>query len=116
MDDKKLETFIECLENSTTEEDILDNLTKIVKGFSICKYKSRVLSNPYFKSLLPDVKEIVYKEIQTYRDSIKHEIAEIENELNNPSNKSLDKLKSLKRDCVSLLYEIDQKEKDLRDL
>jgi hypothetical protein len=113
---QKLEMIIECLEQSTSEEDILDNLTKIVKGFNIYQYENRVLSNPYFKSLIPDVKNIVAKEIQFYRDSIKEEIEEIDKELNNSQNKFEDKLKSLRRDCVSLLYEIEEREKDLKNL
>lgn len=113
---EKLEMFIECLEQSTTEEDILDNLTKIVKGFSVNQYKNRVLSNPYFKSLIPDVKSVVSKEIEFYRDSIREEIEEIDKELDNPENKFSDKLKSLRRDCVSLLYEIDEREKELKKL
>ena len=49
-----------------------------------------------------------------FKDSIKEEISEIDNELKNPNNsKSFDKLKSLRRDCVSLLYEIEQREKDI---
>jgi gas vesicle protein len=116
METEKLESIIECLEQSTTEEDILDNLMKIVRGFSVSQYKGIVLSNPYFKSLIPDIKTVIYEEIKFYRDSIKEEIEEIEKELNNSENKYADKLKSLKRDCVSLLYEIDQREKDLREL
>lgn len=113
---EKLEVIIECLEQSTTEKDILENLTKIVKGFSVSQYKSRILSNPYFKSLITDVKNTVSKDIEFYRESIKEEIEEIDKELSNSENKYVDKLKSLRRDCVSLLYEIDQREKDLRDL
>lgn len=118
MDNKEgeLESIIECLEQSTTEKDIMENLTKIVKGFGVSQYKSRILSNPYFKSLISDVKSIVSKDIEFYRESIKEEIEEIDKELSNSENKYLDKLKSLRRDCVSLLYEIDQRERDLRDL
>lgn len=113
---EKLESIIECLEQSTTEKDIMENLTKIVKGFSVSQYKNRILSNPYFKSLISDVKNIVSKDIKFYRESIKEEIEEIDKELSNSENKYIDKLKSLRRDCVSLLYEIDQRERDLRDL
>lgn len=113
---KNLELIIESLEQSTTEEDIIDNLMKIIKGFNIDQYKSRVLSNPYFKSLIPDVKDIILKDIQFYRDSIKEEIEEIDKELISSEDEYIDKLKSLRRDCVSLLYEIDQREKDIKTL
>lgn len=112
----KLENIIKCLDQSTTEKDILENLTKIVKGFSVDLYKSRILSNPYFKSLMPDVKKIVLEEIKFYRESIKEEIEEIEKELDDPENDDIDKLKSLKSDCVSLIKELDQREKELKQL
>ncbi len=113
---ENLELIIELLEKSTTEEDIMDNLMKIIKGFNIDLYKDRILSNPYFKSLVPDVKDNIYKEIEYYRESIKGEIIEIEKELTKSENENSNKLKSLKRDCISLLYEIDQREKDIRNL
>ena len=112
---EKLEIIFETLDKSTTEEDILHNLTKIVKGFSIDQYKNRVLSNPYFKSLIPDIKSIIYKELQFYKESINDEIKEIDKELNG-DNSFPDKLKSLRRDCISLLYEIEKREKELDQL
>ena len=111
---EKLNLMIENLETSRTEEDIVENLTKIVKNFNVNQYSEKVLSNPYFKSLIPDVKKIIFEEMKYFKDSIKEEISEIDNELKNPNNsKSFDKLKSLRRDCVSLLYEIEQREKDI---
>lgn len=112
---EKLNLMIENLETSRTEEDIVENLTKIVKNFSINQYSEKVLSNPYFKSLIPDVKKIILEEMNYFKDSIKEEITEIDNELKNPINSnSFDKLKSLRRDCVSLLYEIEQREKEIK--
>ena len=112
---EKLNLMIENLETSRTEEDIVENLTKIVKNFSINQYSEKVLSNLYFKSLIPDVKKIILEEMNYFKDSIKEEITEIDNELKNPINSnSFDKLKSLRRDCVSLLYEIEQREKEIK--
>lgn len=113
---ENLDLIIECLERSTTEKDIMENLTRIVKGFNVNQYKNRILSNPYFKSLILDVKNIVSKDIEFYRESIQEEIQEIDKELDNSENEYIDKLKSLRRDCVSLLYELDQRERDLREL
>ena len=113
---KKLEEVIDSLEKSTTEEEIVKNLTKIVKGFNVSLYKKIILSNPYYKSLISDVKDEVKKEISIIRESIVEEITEIDNEISKPDNKYLDKLKDLKRECVSLLYEIDEREKDINKL
>ncbi len=110
---KELEKVIEKLETSNTEEEIVRNLTKIVKGFSVPLYKNRILSNPYYKSLICDVKEEVRKEIDIIRESIVDEISAIDIELKRTDNKYFDKLKELKRECISLLYEIDERKKDI---
>lgn len=115
VSEKKLKLMIENLESSKTEEDILEHLTKIVKNFNVNQYSNKVLNNPYFKSLIPDVKKVIFKEMEFFKESIKEEIVEIDNELKNPNNsESFDKLKSLKRDCISLLYEIEQREKEIK--
>lgn len=113
---KELERVIEKLEKSTTEEEIVKNLTKIVKGYNVSLYKTRILSNPYYKSLIPDVKNEVRREISQIRESIIEEIEEIDKELNKSNNSYIDKLKELRRECVALLYEIDEREKDINHL
>lgn len=114
--EKELEKVIERLENSTTEEEIVKNLTKIVKGYNVSLYKNRILSNPYYNSLIPEVKIEVRKEILQIRESIVDEIKEIDKELSKSNNSYIDKLKELRRDCVALLYEIDEREKDINHL
>lgn len=113
---KDLEKVIENLETSKTEDEIVKNLTKIVKGFNVSLYKKRILSNPYYKSLIDDVKEEVHREIDIIRDSIVDEVLAIDNEIKRTDNKYLDKLNELKRDCISLLYEIDERKKDIDKL
>lgn len=113
---KELEKVIERLETSTTEDEIVKNLTKIVKGFNVSLYKNRILANPYYKSLILEVTDEVKKEISIIRESIVEEIDEIDKEISKTDNKYTDKLKELKRECVSLLYEIDEREKDINRL
>jgi len=115
MRSKELEKAIEKLQTSTTEEEIIKNLTKILKEFNVSLYKNLLLSNPYYKSLIVDVKEDVEKEILIIRESIVNEITEIDSEIRK-SNKHSDKLKELKRDCVALLYEIDERSKEIGKL
>ena len=56
---EEFERAIDNLRSSNTEDEILSNLTFIVKGFNISLYKEILLSNPYYKSLLEEVKEDV---------------------------------------------------------
>jgi hypothetical protein len=113
---KDFEKVIEKLENSTTEEEIVKNLTKIVKGYNVSLYKNRILSNPYYKSLIPDVKSEVRKEILQIRESIIDEIKEIDEEIGKSNNYYIEKLRELRRDFIALLYEIDDREKDINHL
>src|ERR1039457_1242169 len=103
MTDIEFKSIISRLEKSTTEEEIVKNLTNIVKGFNINSYKNIVLSNPYYKSLIIDVKEKVKIEISNIKETIINEISEIDREI---SKTNSCQLKDLKRECVSLLYEI----------
>ena len=114
MKSKELERVIEKLQTSTTEGEIIKNLTQLVKEFNVGLYKHLIISNPYYKSLIVDVKEDVRKEISIIRESIVSEITEIDGEIKKFSKKEkLDKLKELKRDCIALLYELDEREKDI---
>jgi hypothetical protein len=56
---EEFELAIDNLKYSKTEDEILSHLTFIVKGFNISLYKDILISNPYYKSLLEDVKEDV---------------------------------------------------------
>lgn len=113
---QKFEAIVEKLNQSETEEDIIEYLTRIVKGFSVDTYRDRILSNPYFKSLISDVKSNIQLEIKSIRESIKEEIEAIDVELRNSESEYSGKLRELRRECLSLLHELDQKEKDIKVL
>ena len=116
MKSKQFCEVIESLELSRTEDEIVKILTKIVKDFNINLYRNIILTNPYYKSLFVDVKENITREISIIRNSIVDEISEISKEIKNCNTNNVDKLKELKRDCVSLLYEINEREKDISRL
>ena len=106
---------LDKLKSAKTEEEILDHLVKIVKGFSFSMYKNLFDSNPYYKSILIDVKEVIIEDIEILKTTIKGEISIIDTELKN-GNKEVDKLKELRIDCELLLSELVSKEKMIRQL
>lgn len=113
---KDFNKIIKELKNSKTEEEILDHLIKMVKGFNLSEYNDIFQSNPYYKSLIPDIKPIIIKDISKIRKEIVNEIEKIDKDLKKVKNEDSDKLKELKRDCISLIYEIDEREKEINKL
>lgn len=113
-DTKEFEIIIKMLESSKTEDEILSHLTKIVKGFGINVYKDILLSNPYYKDLLKDVKQDVLMDISKLRTAITEEIEAISDEIK--KSKDSKKLEELRKDCMFLITEIDQKEKEIQSL
>jgi hypothetical protein len=104
------------LDDSRTEEDILKFLILLVKKFSFDKYKDIFYSNPYYRALLPDIKKDVFREILFLRDSLMAEVENIDNQLKIIDNPNSEKLKELKRDCISLIYEVDEKYREIDSL
>lgn len=101
--------------NAKTEDEIIEKLFKIVKSFGIDFYKNDVLSNPYFKSLLPEITDEVVQELKGLRKSLEDEISGIEEELEklkiveNKDKETIKKLKSLRTDCELLIAELDNR-------
>ena len=111
---EEFDSAIESLKSSKTEEEILTHLTFIVKGFDISLYKDILLSNPYYKDLLIDVREDVLFDLNKLKEEIKEEISSIEEIIKTDVDSS--KLKDLKGDCISLSYEIDRKISQIKSL
>jgi hypothetical protein len=111
-----IENLFDRLSKSTEEEEISDIILIIMKGFSVDTYRDVICKNPYYKSIAYDLKIKVFEEMAFYRNSIKNEITEIDNELVGSNNEYLKKLKSLRSDCVSLLNELSLRETDLKGL
>ena len=112
---EEFDLVLEKLNSHKTEEEILDTLVKIVKGFSVSMYKDLIENNPYYKSLMIDVKEIIIEDILVLKTTIQNEINIIDTELKN-GNKEVNKLKELRIDCELLLSELISKEEKIRQL
>jgi len=102
------------LESANTEEDITRQLTFIVKGFSVPMYKEMVLSNPYYKDLFIEIKEDVLLDLEKLKETINEEIKSINKELRKDLAPS--RLRELKDDCISLLYEVERKISEIKSI
>jgi hypothetical protein len=111
---EEFDIAVEELKSANTEEDITKQLTLIVKRFSVPMYKEMVLTNPYYKNLFVDIKEDVILDLENLKDAINEEMRSIEKEL----RKDLAplKLKELKDDCISLLYEVERKISEIESI
>lgn len=118
---KDYELILSDLKSAQNEEDVIENITKIIKGFSSDYYKNDLLENPYFKSLVPEIKETIMSELEDIKSSLREEIRAIEEELStlnkkgitSISDESISKLRELKKDCVVLIKELDDRLEDL---
>lgn len=120
---KDYERLLSELKSSQNEEEVLDNITKIIKGFSSDYYKNDLYENPYFKTFIPEVKEIIKSELEQLKDNLKDEISGINDEivkLNKTGitsdSESISKLKDLKTECIILIKELDDRIQDLKHL
>ena len=118
---EKYKNLYEILLTSQTEEEAFNNLKNILKQCSTNEYKKDITSNPFFKSLLPDVIESVYSDIKVLEESLYKELKNIDKELVKIENDKeffpqVKRLKELKRECISLIYEIDERKKELNSL
>ena len=113
--------LLEKLENSKTEDEVYSSLKQILKESSSQLYKNRILENPYFRSLIKEVREEVLNDISVIRSTIQSEVEAIDEEIVNllkrdKNDRHIQKFKELKRECISLIYEIDERRKDLLNL
>lgn len=115
--DINLDTILEELKNSFTEEDILKNLIQLVKLYKQEQYIEIIYSNPFYKSLIPDIQKEILEDLDRVAKSINDEISAIDGDLKKIGNKDSEKqLKSIKKDCLSLIYEIDERKKEIEML
>lgn len=119
--EENFSVLLEKLEDSKTEEEICLVLKRILKESNSSLYKDVILSNPYFKSLVVDIRNEVLSDIQLIRDALSEEIRSIDDEIikllsKDKNDRHIDKFKELKRECISLIYEIDERKRDLISL
>ena len=115
--DVNTDTILEELKNSFTEEDILKNLIQLVKLYKQEQYIEIIYSNPFYKSLIPDIQKEILDDLERVAKSINDEISAIDTDLKKIGNKDSEKqLKLIKKDCLSLIYEIDERKKEIEML
>ncbi len=115
--DVNTDTILEKLKNSFTEEDILKNLVHLVKLYKQEQYREIIYSNPFYKSLIPDIQKEILEDLDKVAKSINDEISAIDIDLKKIGNKDSEKqLKLIKKDCLSLIYEIDERKKEIEML
>ena len=71
--------------SSKTEEEVSDKLLKIIKSYGVDVYKNDIISNPYFKLIASELKEIVISELKEINSRLKSELNSIKEELKNIS-------------------------------
>jgi hypothetical protein len=109
------------LKLSQNEEEVITNITKIIKGFTSDYYKNDLYENPYFKSFIPEIKEIITSELSQIKYTLKEEISAINNEIMCLNSKGItsindpdiSKLRQLKKECLILIKELDNRLEDL---
>ena len=115
------DNLISELKSAQNEEEVITNITKIIKGFTSDYYKNDLYENPYFKSFIPEVKEVISTELSTIKSTINEEIKSIDGEilkLNQQGITSIkdpdySKLRQLKKECLILIKELDNRLQDL---
>jgi len=120
---KDYERLLSELKSSQNEDEVLDNITKIIKGFSSDYYKNDLYENPYFKTFIPEVKLMIKSELKQLKDNLKDEISGINDEIvklnktgKTSDDETISKLKDLKTECIILIKELDDRIQDLKHL
>jgi hypothetical protein len=118
------ELILSDLKSSQNEEDVITNITKIIKGFTSDYYKNDLYENPYFKSFIPEIKENISTELSKIKSTINEEIKAIDGEIlklnqqciTSINNTDYSKLRQLKKECLILIKELDNRLQDLLSL
>jgi hypothetical protein len=106
--------YLDKLHLSSTEDEVIETLKRIMKNFASTDYKAIIMINPYFKSLVLDLKGDIIKEMTLMMDLIKIEIENLNDQLSKVSSTAdFLKLKDLRRECVFLLTELEARQNDL---
>lgn len=110
---KNINEYLEKLSSSQNEEDIIENLKRIIRAFNISVYRDIIMSNSYFKSLMIDIKSDVESDMLYMLLSIEKEIINIDNDIYNNKDSELIKLRN---ECEFLYNELNNRILDLRSL
>ena len=121
---QEYELVFSDLKSAQNEQEVIENITKIVKGFTSDFYKNDLFENSYFKSLLFDIRDEITQELKDIKSTLNEEIEGIDNKLSklNQSgitsilNPEVSKLRNLKKECIILIKELDNRLVDLKNL
>lgn len=109
------------LMSAQNEEEVTECLLRIIKAYSVFRYRDLILTNPLFKMIIPELKTKVIGELDELRSSLTNEITVIETDLSQMEDdpdfdSQIIKLKQLKSDCLLLIHEVDEKKFELENL
>lgn len=110
--DKDLEQILEKLSNAKTEDEIIEHLGSLVKGFTPTRYIELVRENPYYTSVFEDVRNNVAQDIAKMKEALEEEIEAICKEKSLEPDAML-KLTILKEECKMLLSDLMVKESEI---
>lgn len=121
---EEYEIILSDLKLSQNEEDVIKHITKIIKGFTSDYYKNDLYDNPYFRSLVPEIKELIFSELEVLKSNLKEEIVAIEYEIaklnkigiTSINDSDISKLRELKIECLILIKELENRLEDLNSL
>jgi len=113
---KEFEKALERLSDARDEDEVVERLTYIVKGFSSFMYRETILSNPYYKDLFSEIRESVMLDLLDLESALLDEIRSIEENIKGKGRDVSEKLKDLKRDCEMLIDEINAKREVIRSI
>ena len=114
MNKNDFDISINILNSLNNEEDIIKQITYIIRKFYPHMYSNQILSNPYYKDIFIEIKEEVINDLLDLKDSINNEISSISNDMINHSE--IDELGKLRDYCKSLLHEVDRKILEIKSL
>ena len=118
------ERLLSNLKYSQNEEEVITNITKIVKFFSPSIYKFDLYQNSYFKSIVLEIKEELIDELNEIYLNLNYEMEGIDNELvslnskgiTNIKHPDISKLRDIKRECILLIKELKTRIEELNSL
>lgn len=115
---KNFNEDLEKLYSSQNEEEVINNLFRIIKFYNVDLFKDIIRENPYFKMIAPELVNKVISDLNKLRNSISKEIKNIDDEslLLKEDLDIKEQLKKLKTDCLLLIDEVDEKKSELLNL
>lgn len=115
---KEFEKAEKLLASSQNEEQAIERLMSIVKGFSSDFYLNSIRSNPYFMSIFEsDIRGVVLGELKALRAALAGEMKSIDIRISESSQEiDIKKLKEIRQDCELLIAEVDVKIEEVRSI